>query len=472
MNTVWIDATRFFKRKPPLSGIPRVEAELVNWAKNNLSNVKLFEYHPASCSFTVFNEEISDSKLAPVPPQNSPQKPLAPPKEFFLKPSFNEIKLFAGSAVKAFYRMLLSFINIKYRENFHQRVKKITYKFNNLFANSVKSSPQPEAVKTGSGSAENVTSLTHTHPFKDGDSILFAGAAWEYKSINDEFSLIKKQIKLSIYVICHDLIPIKFPHLCLQAKGVSANEMFLPYFLGMTKIADHIFCVSKSTEIDLKEFTNTIRQKCPKTSVVTEGSHVVTVAADISPSAEIQDFCKTEFVLFVSTLERRKNHECIYKAVLYLLESGCKNLPKFVFVGKMGWSVNEFLSDLMLDPRTKDFIVLMHNITNDHDLKYLYEKTLFTLYPSFYEGWGLPVAESLNYGKMALVSSTSSMPEVGGDFVDYIHPYDSIGWANKIAFYLTNRDALSKKEQYIRKNYKKNYWYNFCKQVFDEIVRP
>ncbi len=469
MNTVWIDATRFFKRKRPLSGIPRVEAELVKWAQNNLGDVKLFEFHPHSRCFTVFGEEAL-VKLEPVLPQSSRHDPFPESKGFILKPSMDEIKLFARSAFISLYRMLLSFINVRYRPAVHIFIKNRVFSLQRFCSSYRKKRHHPQAVVTVPSSDQNVPLSNYTHPFKNGDSILFAGTAWEYKNINDEIFSLKKNIKLSIYIICHDIIPIKFPHLCLQAKGVSANEMFLPYFLGMTKIADHVFCVSKSTEADYRKFTEKMRLVCPKTSVVTEGSHIVQPAEFKPPVSVIQEFLKSEFILFVSTLERRKNHECIYKAILYLLESGFENLPKFLFVGKPGWSVDELLSDLKLDLRIKDHIVLMHGITDDHDLKFLYEKALFSLYPSFYEGWGLPVAESLNYGKMAIVSSTSSMPEVGHDFVDYIHPYDTLGWANRIAFYLNNRDELAKKEKYIRENYKKNSWEDFCKQIFNKIT--
>ncbi len=470
MNTVWIDATHFFKRKPPLSGIPRVEAELVKWAQNNLGNVKLFEFHPVSKCFTVFHEEPLVVKPAPLP-LPALKKELPPSSGgFIIKPSFGEVKLYAKAALVSLYRLLLSFINIQYRPNVHFHVKNTVLKFDRCYWNFKKKRGHPPATIKISSSDQNSPLLKYAHPFKDGDSILFAGTAWEYKEINDEIFSLKKNIKLSIYIICHDIIPIKFPHLCFQVKGIPLNEKFLPYFLGMTKIADQVFCVSKSTEADYRKFTEEMRLACPKTSVITEGSHIVQAAEFKPPASVIQEFLKTEFVLFVSTLERRKNHECIYKAILYLLESGLKNLPKFLFVGKPGWSVDELLSDLKFDLRIKNHIVLMHGITDDHDLKFLYEKALFSLYPSFYEGWGLPVAESLNYGKMAIVSSTSSMPEVGHDFVDYIHPYDTLGWANRIAFYLNNRDELAKKEKYIRENYKKNSWEDFCKQIFNKIT--
>ena len=61
-------------------------------------------------------------------------------------------------------------------------------------------------------------------------------------------------------------------------------------------------------------------------------------------------------------------------------------------------------------------------ILTDADLKVLYEGCLFTLFPSFYEGWGLPVTESLAFGKPCIASNRSSIPEAGGKLARYIDP--------------------------------------------------
>jgi glycosyltransferase involved in cell wall biosynthesis len=60
---------------------------------------------------------------------------------------------------------------------------------------------------------------------------------------------------------------------------------------------------------------------------------------------------------------------------------------------------------------------------DDAELAFLYQNCLFTVYPSYYEGWGLPIGESLWFRKLVVTSETSSMPEVGGSLVDYVNPY-------------------------------------------------
>ena len=58
----------------------------------------------------------------------------------------------------------------------------------------------------------------------------------------------------------------------------------------------------------------------------------------------------------------------------------------------------------------------------DRELEFLYRNCRFTIMASLYEGWGLPVGESLSYGKTAVISNTTSLPEVGGDLVEYCDP--------------------------------------------------
>jgi glycosyltransferase involved in cell wall biosynthesis len=121
------------------------------------------------------------------------------------------------------------------------------------------------------------------------------------------------------------------------------------------------------------------------------------------------------------------------------------------------WGISDFLNDLKLDYRVKDKIILLTDV-NDNDLAALYRASYFTLYPSLYEGWGLPVAESLAFGKFCLASKSSSIPEVGGELLEYIDPWDVPGWADRILYYVLNPEEVQKREQSIRNEYRAHSW--------------
>jgi hypothetical protein len=88
----------------------------------------------------------------------------------------------------------------------------------------------------------------------------------------------------------------------------------------------------------------------------------------------------------------------------------------------------------------------------------LYRHCLFTIFPSFVEGWGLPVGESLGYGKVCIASDTSSLPEVGGTLVDYIDPLNLRTGLDRVRHYVTDRAALARREAEIQAQFRPRGW--------------
>jgi glycosyltransferase involved in cell wall biosynthesis len=98
-------------------------------------------------------------------------------------------------------------------------------------------------------------------------------------------------------------------------------------------------------------------------------------------------------------------------------------------------------------------LIVQLNQVNDAELDLLYRHALFTVFPSLYEGWGLPVSESLAYGKFCIASNTSSLPEVGGDLVEYLDSWDLPAWVERLAYYFDNPKELKKREKKIASDY-------------------
>ena len=88
----------------------------------------------------------------------------------------------------------------------------------------------------------------------------------------------------------------------------------------------------------------------------------------------------------------------------------------------------------------------------------LYRACLFTMFPSLYEGWGLPVSESLAHGKLCIASNASSLPEAGGDLADYHAPEDvdrCLALVERAIFDPAYRTA---REERIRREYEMPSW--------------
>jgi glycosyltransferase involved in cell wall biosynthesis len=123
----------------------------------------------------------------------------------------------------------------------------------------------------------------------------------------------------------------------------------------------------------------------------------------------------------------------------------------------VGWGVSDFLSDVRFDPRTKTLIRILENVS-DADLLRLYQNAFITVFPSLYEGWGLPVAESLAAGKFCISSNAASLPEVGGTLIDYLEPWDVSVWVSRLAWYIEHPAEIKQKESVIRASYKVVSW--------------
>jgi glycosyltransferase involved in cell wall biosynthesis len=290
-----------------------------------------------------------------------------------------------------------------------------------------------------------------SHPFAKGDSYISVGLDWENKDLPYLYRL-KKQVGLRVVLCCYDVIPVRLPHLCVG--DVAAR--FANYFADVAWCADKILCISECTQRDLLALLSELGAPTPETTVVKLGCQV-SHALDANISAEVKAILEDKFILFVSTIERRKNHEVLYRAYTRLVDKGVTGLPKLVFVGMPGWGVNELLTDIGLDPRTKEYIRILNNVS-DSDLMRLYQSCTMTAFPSLYEGWGLPVAESLAAGKYCLASSAASVPEVGGDLLDYLDPWNISEWVDALEKYLFVPGELALKEAAIKHRYKPISW--------------
>jgi len=189
------------------------------------------------------------------------------------------------------------------------------------------------------------------------------------------------------------------------------------------------------------------------------------IPAPKNETSEIMTAAGKRFILFVSTIERRKNHETLYRAYTRLVDQGERDLPKLVFVGMVGWGVSDFLADLRFDPRISGLVEVLTNVS-DADLTWLYKNALFTVFPSLYEGWGLAVAESLASGKFCLASNAASIPEVGGDLIEYLDPWDVPKWAERLKWYFDHPEELKQAEERIKVEYAPKAWQDTAKAIF------
>jgi glycosyltransferase involved in cell wall biosynthesis len=263
---------------------------------------------------------------------------------------------------------------------------------------------------------------------------------------------LKERLGIRIIGCVHDLIPIKYPQYCI---GYVA-EQFPHYLRQLAQACDAIACVSDCTLNDLRAWLLDGGMPVPHLFRIRLGADLPDRVGP--PSAVVADVIQRPFVLFVSTIERRKNHEVLFRVFHRLAgKYGSAKLPRLVFVGAQGWGVSDLLRDITLDPATQGLIVRLHDVS-DNDLRILYEHALFCVFPSLYEGWGLPVAEALALGKPVICSDRGPLPEVGGNLVEYIDPWDLPGWVDAIERLWLDEDRRQSMAERIVREYVRDDW--------------
>jgi len=229
-----------------------------------------------------------------------------------------------------------------------------------------------------------------------------------------------KSTKTQRFLTVHDLIPIIHPEFFTNAKDHMINEV-----VNSISDDDWIITVSESTKNDL----------CNHSKIKPERVFVIHLAAsDLFYKCEdnsinqlvrkkygISDF---KYILSLSTLEPRKNIEQTIKCFINMIQQQNINDLNLVFVGTKGWNYKGIISKIKNSGKIKDRIIVTGYVA-DHDLAPLYSCASMFLFPSFYEGFGLPLLEAMQCGTPIIASNTSSIPEVVGDAGFLIDPKDS-----------------------------------------------
>ena len=263
------------------------------------------------------------------------------------------------------------------------------------------------------------------------------------------FKSVRKKNNFHHVSFCHDLIPVKFPH------WVKSNEYVERFRSGIlvATAADTVICNSENTKNDFLEFCHQTKILPPKLTIIPLGCD--TIHQTERPS-QYQLPCK-RFVLCVGSITDRKNH-----ALLLNIWSEFSNNSKMgeiglVIAGSKGNGADKIIERIKLDPRLQKSVIHIESPT-DNELSWLYGNCLFSVYPSRYEGWGLPVTESLGYGKICITANTSSLPEAGEGFTIMLDPLDHQNWKETIINLVKNNELRLSLELKIKRAYIPRNW--------------
>ena len=351
-------------------------------------------------------------------------------------------------------RLVLPYVPEKVRKNkYARKVAKNTFSAGMSIARKAKHSISGRNLISTSPIAN------HQIEFTEKDIVLVLGKPWDNPSMESALINAKADKGFKLVQVVYDLIIPLYPHLHHPTLYKSYTQYIFEAIYG----SDLLLPISKCTQKDLEIFAKSLNLTMPKTKVIRLADEIGITTDNITkPDIRIEN----KFIACVGTIEIRKNHNLLYY-VYKLAEQRGIELPQLVIVGTRGWLTSDLQYLVENDPKIKNKIIILDNI-NDKGLSWVYENCMFSVYPSFYEGWGLPVAESLAIGKVCIASSVSSIPEIAGDMLDYFTPYDAGACLDLIVKYL-DPTILKQKENQIEQAYKSTNWDDTFTTVVDAI---
>lgn len=292
--------------------------------------------------------------------------------------------------------------------------------------------------------------------FGAGDLYLSMGADWDYNDLT-VLGEIRRRLGLKVFLMCYDLIPIYQSHFAVPGY----HDKFATHFKNLVSCADAVFTISEESWRQLRRYAAEENLPLPPTEVIRLGANVRTTDEEA-----IHCLASQSFVLTVGTVEVRKNHRLLYRLWTRMRnDPGFPDPPQLVIVGRRGWSVGDLIHEMNEHPDARGFIHHFENVS-DEQLNWLYNNCLFTVYPSFYEGLGLPVLESLAHGKYCLSSNTSSLPEAGQNLTMLLDPLDFAAWYGSINSLVLDGAFRREQEARIRAGFKSRSWQDTAQAVY------
>ena len=321
---------------------------------------------------------------------------------------------------------------------------------------------------------EDLRAALRTGPdfaFAPGASLVNLGTSWWIKDYFLHVRHVARQYGVRYVPMIHDCIPLMVPEHCPPALV----EEFAQWFSGMAALADSALTNSEWSAADARRIIGSILPgvDVPITVVRLDADLRRDLGASVAatwPDRPDLPQAGEPFVLCVGTIESRKNHLMLFQAWLTLIRKhGAGRVPRLVCVGKAGWLADAAMTLWRNAPALQERVTIAHGVS-DVTLAGLYRAALFTVNNSHYEGWGLPVTESLSFGRLPLVARNTSLVEAGGDAAVYFEPRNEPDLVAKLETLIFDAEERARREAAIPAATPLRSWGDIADQVMRAVA--
>ena len=296
-----------------------------------------------------------------------------------------------------------------------------------------------------------------------GDILVCAGADWLHKDVT-VLAELRARHGVSIAVLCFDLIPLLFPNFFKPQD----REPFRRHWERMLPIADLVMVTAERIAADVRELCATAGIAPPARIAVVPLGYEAAPAKALPPLPEGLE--PDRFVVFVSTIEPRKGHAMLLRAWGRLLADGVIQRAGFrlAIVGRPGWMVDETLAALADPARFAGTVLHLAN-ANDATVTSLYRHAAFSVYPSVYEGFGLPIIEAFAHGCPVIGSTGGSIPETMAGLGPCLDPLDEEAWATALRDWIEQPDLRQQHRDRVVQHFAHPLWPDAAARIFAAI---
>lgn len=317
------------------------------------------------------------------------------------------------------------------------------------------STARPSEMASNARAALERIRVAQPIPIAAGDVVLFLGAVWIADAVMLAARGLHARGARCVYLL-YDLTPV------LEAgHTATVNHLFDRYLALVLATASRVPAISQSSRRDFERYATEHGALAPPGSATGLPSGLLAGHDRGNPWTR-------PYVLFVGTIESRKQHAMAFEAWRRLRERHA-TLPDLVCIGRLGWHAEEFLEPYVTSGGLGGLVSVLNQSVDDDEVAAFYQHSLFTIYPSAYEGWGLPVSEALAFGKVVVAARNSSIPEAGGDLASYFTTGDIEEFCAVV-----ERDGLdpinrAKHEERIRRTFQDVTWAHVAQILAQEI---
>lgn len=240
---------------------------------------------------------------------------------------------------------------------------------------------------------------------------------------NSNYAQCVKRYRLRPLYFLHDLIPIRYP----EYSRPGEFERHCRRFQGMISSAFGLVMNSLATSKDVEAYANSRRLALPPFVTAHLASACLPVPSTERPLAE-------PYFVILGTIEPRKNHLLLLQLWRQLCNELGSKTPYLVVIGQRGWECEQVIDILDRCDALKDKVIELSDCA-DAELATWLKHAQALLFPSFAEGFGIPLVEALSLGTPVICSDLPVFQELAGDIPEYLDPLDGLGWKTWIIEY-------------------------------------